>query len=118
LRRRADPREPGIDDGLREIGVLGKEAITGVHGVRARTGRDVYQFVDAKVRLGARFAAEGVSLVGHTGVHRVPVGVRIYGDAGQARVPAGPNDTDRDLPTVGDEHLTHVDVLPGRRING
>ena len=31
--RRADPDQPGVDDGLGERGVLGEEAVAGVDGV-------------------------------------------------------------------------------------
>ena len=34
-RRRADPDQPGVDDGLGEVGVLGEEAVAGVHRVGA-----------------------------------------------------------------------------------
>ena len=42
-RRRADPREAGVDDGLRERRVLGEEAVPGVHGVGAGAAGDVEQ---------------------------------------------------------------------------
>ena len=35
LRRRADPRQPGLLDRAGEAGVLGQEAVAGVHGLRA-----------------------------------------------------------------------------------
>ena len=35
LRRRADPDQAGVDHGLGEVGVLGEEAVAGVHGVGA-----------------------------------------------------------------------------------
>ena len=34
-RRRADPGQPGVDDGAGEVGVLGQEAVAGVDGVGA-----------------------------------------------------------------------------------
>jgi hypothetical protein len=36
LGRRADPDQARVEDGPREVGVLGQEAVAGVHGVRAR----------------------------------------------------------------------------------
>ena len=43
LGRRADPGQPGVDDGLGEVGVLGQEAVAGVDrvgaGLRAATSR-------------------------------------------------------------------------------
>src|SRR5690606_22266695 len=38
---RADPGEPGIDDLLGELGVLGEEAVAGVDGVGTAAARDV-----------------------------------------------------------------------------
>ena len=35
VRARSDPDQPCVDDLLRELGVLGEEAITGVQGIRA-----------------------------------------------------------------------------------
>jgi hypothetical protein len=52
--RRTDPDEPGVDDGLGEVGVLGQEAVAGVHGVGARAARDVEQLLDVEVGLAAR----------------------------------------------------------------
>ena len=37
VRRRADPHQAGVDDRLREVAVLGEEAVAGVHRVGART---------------------------------------------------------------------------------
>ena len=50
--RRADPDEAGVDDGLGEVGVLGEEAVAGVHGVGAGAAGDVEQLVDDEVGLG------------------------------------------------------------------
>ena len=39
--RRADEDEPGVGAGLREVGVLGEEAVAGMDGVGAGAARDV-----------------------------------------------------------------------------
>ena len=52
LRRRTDPGQPGVDDRLGEVGVLGQEAVAGVHGVRAGARRDLEDLVDVEVGLG------------------------------------------------------------------
>ena len=41
VRGGADPGQSGVHDGLREVGVLGQEAVARVHGVGARAGGDV-----------------------------------------------------------------------------
>ena len=51
LRARADPDQPGVDDGLGEVGVLGEEAVPGVHGVGAGLGRGVQQLAEVQIRL-------------------------------------------------------------------
>ena len=64
LRGRADPGQPGVDDGLGEVGVLGEEAVAGVDRVGAGPRGDVDELVDAQVGLGGGVAAERVRLVG------------------------------------------------------
>ena len=54
LRGRADPGQPGVDDGLGEVGVLGEEAVAGVDRVGARLRRGVEELVDVEVGLGGR----------------------------------------------------------------
>ncbi len=111
LRRRPDPGQPGVEDGLGEVGVLGQEPVAGVHGVGAGPGRGLDDLLDDQVRVGRGAAAEGERLVGHPGVRRVAVGIGVNSDRRIARVPAGPDDADRDLTPVGDEHLLHWDGL-------
>ena len=103
--RRADPHEPGVDDGLGEAGVLGEEAVPRVHGVGARAAGDLEELGDVEVRLGRARPPEGEGLVGQAHVQRLAVGVGVDGDAGHARIGAGPGDADGDLTSVGDEHL-------------
>ena len=114
LGRRADPGEPGVDDGLGEVGVLRQEPVAGVHGVGTGLAGDVEQLVDDEVGLGRARAAEGVGLVGGLHVQRVAVGVGVDSDARDAGVAARPGDADGDLATVGDEDLRdgHRDFAP------
>ena len=67
LGRRADPDQPGVDDGLGEVGVLGEEAVAGVHGVGAGLLRGGDDLLDVEVGVGRRRAAERVGLVGDAG---------------------------------------------------
>ena len=62
--RRTDPGQPGVDHGLREVGVLGQEAVARMHGVGAAARGDVEQLVDDEVGLGRGGAAQGERLVG------------------------------------------------------
>ena len=54
VRCRTDPHQPGVDDGLGEVGVLGEEAVTGVDRVAPGVERGRDDGVAAEVRLGGR----------------------------------------------------------------
>ena len=103
----ADPGQAGVDDRLREVGVLGEEAVPGVDGVGAGLLGGVEDLVDDQVGVAGRGAAERERLVGDPDVQRVPVGLGVDGHAGQPRVLAGACDADRDLTAVGDQDLLH-----------
>ena len=100
--------EVRVDDGLGEVGVLGEEAVAGVHAVGARAPRDVDQLVDGEVGLGRGRPAQRERLVGEPHERGVAVGVGVRGDAGQPRVATGADDADGDLTTVRDEDLAQA----------
>jgi len=50
-RGRADPGQAGVDDSLRESGVLRQEPVAGMNCVRPAAFRDVQQLVDVEVGL-------------------------------------------------------------------
>ena len=104
-RRGTDPDQPGVDDGLREAGVLGEEAVAGVHGVGPGAPRDVEQLGDVEVRLGRAGAVQRERLVGDAHVQRLAVGVGVDGDGADPGVATGTGDADGDLTAVGDEDL-------------
>ena len=91
--------------GLREVGVLGEEAVAGVDGVGAGLRGGVEDFVEHQVGLGGGLAAEGECLVGQPHERGVGVGLGVDGDAGQPGILGRPDHPDRDLTAVGDEHL-------------
>lgn len=111
LRGRADPGEPGVQDGLGEFGVLGQEPVPGVDGVGARIGGGLQYLGDIQVARCRGVTAQGVRLVGHADVQRVPVRLGIDGDARDSRILAGAGDADSDFAAIGDEHLAHDDSL-------
>jgi hypothetical protein len=57
LRARADPDQPGVDDGLGEIGVLREEAVAGMDRVRAGLGRGVEDLAEVPPRAKASSAS-------------------------------------------------------------
>ena len=96
---------PCVGDGPGEVGVLGEEAVAGVHGVGAAALDDVEDGLGVEVALGRGLAAERVGLVGEADVQGVAVEVGVHGDGGDAELPAGADDPDGDLAPVGDQDL-------------
>jgi hypothetical protein len=115
LRRGADPGQPRLGDRPGEVGVLGQEAVAGVHRVRAGLGRHLDDLVDIQVGLGAGHPAQGIGLIGHTYVQRVQVGLGVHGHADEAGIAASPHDTHRYLAAVRDQHLAHSGLPDLRR---
>ena len=118
-RRGTDPDQPGVDDGLGEVGVLGEEAVAGVDRVGTGLLGDRDDLGDVEVRLRRGRAAEGVRLVGEPDEEGVAVRVGVDRDGADAGVLAGADDADGDLAAVGDEDLlqAHAELL-GRRHGG
>ena len=98
-----DPHQTGVDDLLREAGVLGEEAVAGVNGIRTRLVGDLDELVLQQVGVAGRRAPEGVGLVRDLDVEGVPVGVGVDGHGCDPVVGAGAGDADGDLTAVGDE---------------
>ena len=105
LRGRADPHQAGVDHRLREVAVLGEEAVAGVHRVGAGLLRDRDDLADVEVGVARCRAVERVRLVGEPHEERVPVRLGVDGDTADAGVPAGADHPDGDLPAVGDQDL-------------
>jgi hypothetical protein len=110
-RRRADPGQPGVDDGLGEVRVLGQEAVAGVQGGGPGVfgGGQQLGYVEVGGGRGRRVGSvEGQRLVGQPGVGGAGVGVGVDRDAGQAGVTARSHYPQRDLAAVGDQHPLEV----------
>ena len=107
LRRRADPDQARVQDRLRELGVLGEEAVAGVDGVRARLAGGAQHLLDVEVAGARRVTAQGERLIRGADMQSVPVRVGVDGHARDTGIPAGPGHADSDFATVGDEHLAH-----------
>jgi hypothetical protein len=108
LRGGPDPGDPCVDHGLGELGVLGEEAVAGVDTVGACRARRPDHLVEVEVGLGRRGAAQRERLVGQPHERGIAVGVRVHGDARDPGVATGPDDSDCDLPAVGDEDLAQA----------
>jgi hypothetical protein len=94
-----------IQHGLGEVGVLGEEAVAGVHRVGAGLRGHVDDLLDREVGVARSGAAQAVRLVGEADEQRVAVGLGVDRHAADPGVLAGPDDPDRDLAAVGDQDL-------------
>ena len=101
--RRADPDEPGVDDGASELGVLGEEAVAGVDRVRASLPRGRDNEVDAQVGLRRSVARQSYGDVRLADVGQRGIGVGVDSDGLDPESAAGPEDPAGDLGPVGDE---------------
>ena len=90
-------------DGAREVGVLGEEPVTGMHGLRATPLDRAEDRVGVEVALGCGLPAQRVGLVGVPRVQRVAVEVGVHGDGCDAELAAGAHDPNGDLAAVRDE---------------
>ena len=79
---------PALGDGPGEVGVLGEEAVAGVHAVGAAALDGVEDRLGVEVALGRGLPAERVRLVGEAHVQRVAVELGVHGDGGDAELAA------------------------------
>ena len=95
---RADPDEAGRLHRAREAGVLGEEAVAGVHRLRPGRACGVEQLLDDQIALGRRLSSEREGLVGGRDVPRAAVGVRV--------------DRDRPRPSSRSVRKTRIAISP------
>jgi hypothetical protein len=102
LRRRADPANAGIDDRLREIGVLREKAVTRVDCVDLRLPRDTQDVVDVEIGGERLFAfADQIAFVRLEAVESKAVLLRIDGDRADVHLRGGTHDADGDFRAIG-----------------
>ena len=77
---------PSVGDGPGEVGVLGEEAVAGVHAVGAAASDRVEDRLGVEVALGRGLTAERVGLVGEPDVQRVAVELGVHRDRGDAEL--------------------------------
>ncbi len=101
LRRRPDEDDAGALARLRELGVLGEEAVAGVNRVHLEPLRERDDLLDAEVRVDGLLAlADEVRLVRLVAVEREPVLFRVDRDGLDPELGAGAEDADGDLAAV------------------
>ncbi len=82
-----DPGETGFGDGPGEMGVLGEEAVPGVHGVRTCGSSDLEDLVGIEIRLGCGRRTDVPCFVGEAHVQCVAIELGVDGDGSQAELP-------------------------------
>ena len=112
--RRADPGDAALGDRAGEVGVLGVEAVAGVHAVDAGPLDHVEDRVGVEVALGRGLAAERVRLVGVADVQRVAVELGVHRDRGDPELAAGAHHAHGDLAAVRDQDLLEQRSPPRR----
>ena len=102
---RADEGDAGGGAGFGEVGVLGKESVAGMNGVRVAVASDFEDAVAAEIGVDRGRGAEAIGLVGVEDVKRGAVGVGVDGYGRDAELTAGPDEAECDFAAVGDEDL-------------
>ena len=110
--RGTDEHQARVGAGLREIGVLGKKSVAGMHGLRAGLAHGVDDGVDAEIAVLCRRRADQHRLVGERDMHRIAIGVGEHRDRAQSHAPGRADDPAGDLAAVGDQELVEA---PGQR---
>src|SRR5262249_10397765 len=84
--------------------ILREEAVAGVNGVRARLPGGPDDALDGEIALAGRRRTDVERVIGGPHVRRPRIRVRVHGDRVDPELPAGPDDPQRDLATIGDQH--------------
>ena len=103
LGRGPDEDDAGLTAGPGEVGVLGQEAITGVHRARAAAAAGVDDELDVQVAVARRPGAQAQCGVGQLHVARVAVGVGIHRHGSQAHGPRRADHAAGDFSAIGNQ---------------
>jgi hypothetical protein len=113
LRRGADELQAGLAHGLREVGVLGEEAVARMDRLGLGLERRGDDLVAAQVALGRGARSDLHHLVGGPREGRAAVGIGDDGNRAHTEPVRGADDADGDLAAVGDQDLLeHRSPLP------
>jgi hypothetical protein len=103
--RRADEDDARVGARLREVGVLGEEAVARMDGVGAGPARDVDHRPGWRGTTRSRPAGRWHGLVGGANEGRLAIGIRVDGDGADAHRAAGADHPGGDLAAVRDQDL-------------
>ena len=108
-RRRADEDQPRLGAGGGEVGVLGQEAVAGMHRLRPAPPRGGENGVNFEIAVARRCRPYAHRVVRHLHMKRALVGIGIDGDRAHAQPPRRAQDAAGDLSPVGDQQgLEHA----------
>ena len=113
--RRTDERDARPGERLGKRGVLGQEAVAGMHRVGAGRSACLHDPVDDQIALGRRRRADAHGLVGHLHVQAVRVRLRIDGNGRNTHPARRPHDATRNLTSVRDEDFLEHARAAGSR---
>ena len=102
---RPDKGDVVLFEDLGEAGILGEEAVAGMHRVGAGDLAGRHDGRNIEIAVLGGWAADADALVGEADMHGVGVGRGVHGDGGDAELLAGTFDAKRDLSPVGDQNL-------------
>src|SRR5947207_7797084 len=101
--RRSDEHETGTCAGVCKRGVLGQEAITGMHGIGLRLSRRIDDPGNRQIALTGPRRPNRHRAIGGNDMRRPAVSVRVDSDAFDTELATGANDADGDLSAVCDQ---------------
>jgi hypothetical protein len=110
--RGSDEREPGGVACDSELGPLGKESVAGMNSLGACRQRCVDHGVRPKIALGRRRRSDPNGMVREAHVERIGIDVGVDRDRLHAEVAGCPDDPNRDLPAVRDQHTPEWRIRP------
>ena len=103
--RRADEGDAVGSQRLGEVGILGEEAVAGVHRLRTGAQARLDDLVGDQIGFTRRSRAEQHRLVGQADMAGVGVGVRIDSDGAHAHAAGGLDDAAGDFSAVGNKNF-------------
>src|SRR5712664_3142415 len=102
-RRRPNENKAGLLDGIGEVGILGEETVARVHLVGAAAGGRGNDRGNVEVRFGRLRRPDIDRLIGKPDRKAILVGGAVGLHGTETKLLRGPDDTDRDLSSIGDE---------------
>ena len=115
LRAGPDPDQPGVDDGLGEVGVLRQEPVSRVDGVGAGFRRGVEDLAEVQVGLRRGLPTQGEGLIGQAHVRGVGIRLGIDRHTAQTSVLGRPDHPHGDFTAVSDQDLGDGLIVSGHR---